>query len=132
MSDHHDILYKNIYSILIEKVVDLNMSDAKTYGHCVSQRSPTRSAHESYVRYWKPVRRTRTITYSTQQDTYKSKEKSKTISAILTDKPRSSIDILLGRVLLGQVQRRDDNPPSVIPNNTDKSKQKELVLGCID
>ena len=57
----------------------------------------------------KPVRWTRTETYSTQQDTDKSKEKSKTISAMMTDKPKSTTDILVGMVLSGQVQRREDS-----------------------
>ena len=75
----------------------------------------------------KPVRRTPTKTYSTHQDTNKSKGQSKIIPAILTDKPKSSTDIPLGIVLSGQAQRREDNPSSPIPNNTDKSKPKRYV-----
>ena len=70
----------------------------------------------------KPIRRTRTKTYSTQQVTDKRNGKSKTISAIRTDKQRSSTDISIRMVLSEQAQLREVNPPAPLP---DESKQSQ-------
>ena len=87
------------------------MSDSETDDQCVGhyrhQDRPTKGTSDTV----KPVRRTRSKTYSTQ-DTDKSRGKSKMISAILTDKPKLSTDIPLGIVLSGQAQRREGNTPS--------------------
>ena len=49
------------------------------------------------------------------------------MSAILTDKPKSSTDNPLGIVLPGKVQRREDDPPSPSHNGTDKTKETGYV-----
>ena len=79
------------------------MSDTETGGqyvsHVLRQDRTTRGTSDT----GKPVRRTRTKTCSKQQDTDKSKGKSKTISAILTHKPKTSTDIPLVILISGQV-----------------------------
>ena len=103
------------------------MCDTETDDNCVShdlhQHQPKKVTPDT----GKLVRRTRTQTYSTQQDTDKSREKFKIIFAILSPNPRSSIDISPGRVRLGLAQLRKVNPPSLLPNDTDMSKQKQYV-----
>ena len=68
------------------------MSDTETDGWCVShdlyQDRPTKGTSDTR----KPVRRIRTNASSTQQDTDTSEVKTKMISAIQTDRLKSSTD----------------------------------------
>ena len=98
------------------------MFDTETDGRCVNHDFHQNQPKKITSKTGKPVRRTLTETYSTQ-DTDERKVKSKTISAILTDKSKSSTDSLLGIVLSLHAKRRKDNPNSSIQNDTDKSKQ---------
>ena len=102
------------------------MFDSETDGWCVSHDLREDRSTQGTSDTGKPVRRTGSKTCSTQQDTDKSKDKSK-ISVILTDKPKSSMDIPLRIALSGQAQRRVDDPSSSLPNDTDKNKQKRFV-----
>ena len=99
------------------------MSDTECDGRCVThdlhQDRPTKVTSDA----GNPVRSTRTNTYLTQPDTDKTRGKSMTISAILTDKPKSSTDIHLEIVFSRQAQRREDNPPSPLVNDTEITKQ---------
>ena len=97
------------------------MSDTYIYDRCGSHDLHQGRPRKGTCDTGKPVRRTRTKTYSTQQDTDKSKWKSKMISPILTDKPKSSKNIHLRIVLSRHAQRREDDPPSSVPNDTDKT-----------
>ena len=94
-----------------------------TTSHSFHQDRPTKITSKT----GKPVRRTLAESYSAQQYTDERKVKSNTISAILTDKSKSSTDSLLGIVLSLHVQRCKDSPPSSIQNDTDKSKQIQYV-----
>ena len=102
------------------------MSDIETDDRCVShdlhQNRPTEGTFDT----GKPVRRTRTKPFR-HQDTDKNKEKSKMISVILIDKLKSSTDNLLGTVLSGHAQRREDSPSSPLPIDNDESKLKRYV-----
>ena len=101
------------------------MSDTETDGRSVShdlhQDRPTKGTSDT----GKPVRRTRSKPI--RHNKILTEGKSRLISAILIDKPKSSSDNPLGVVLSEQAEGHEDNQPSRVLNDTDKTKQKRYV-----